>query len=93
LTAKFGFCVSEQLCGDSSSLAGWEDGHPSQVTFVLADGLARNGADDLAGRILSNENLQADEAVTEGFRRENGIEICGWRVEISIWREGRLQAR
>ncbi len=48
LAAKFNFSLGQQLRGDSRPLAGWEDSHASEVAFVPANGLAGDGADDLA---------------------------------------------
>ena len=92
LAAKFSFSVGEQLGGDPSALAGREDGHTSQVAFVVAYDLASDGAGDLAGRTLGDENLHMDEAVLKGFRSEDGIEISVGGIRVAVGREGGLQA-
>jgi hypothetical protein len=92
LAAEFGFGMSQQLGGDSHALAAWEDGHASEVAFVLADDLASNGADDLAGSSFGNENSHSAKTVLQGLAYEHGVEVGGGRVGIAIRCEGCSQA-
>ncbi len=92
LPAKFGFGVGQQLGSKSRALTGGEDRHASEVAFVLADGLAGDGADDLAGRSLGDENLHVGETVLECFWSEHGIEISGGGVGVTIRCEGGPEA-
>ena len=92
LAAKFVFAAGQQLGGDSGALASWQQGHASKVAFVLADGLAGDGADDFTGRSLGDENLHVGETVLECFWSEHGIEISGGGVGVTIRCEGGPEA-
>lgn len=92
LTAKFGFDVGEQTGSDSGALAGWEDGHASEVAFALARGLTGDGADDLTGKNLGDEDFHAGETFLQTFRGEYGVEIGAGGVKIAIGCEGGAEA-
>jgi len=92
LATKFVFGVGQQFGGDSSALARGKNGHASKMSFALADRLAGDGADDLAGRSLGDENLHMLKTVAEGFGSEHGIEVGGDRVQVAIRREGCVEA-
>jgi hypothetical protein len=89
--AEFRFGGREQLLRHPASLPARADSHPPEVTLRLADEVARDGPDDLAGSRRRDEHGHPAEALADGAWGEHGVLERRGRVQLPVRFKGRPQ--